>query len=52
MSIEQGQVGQYVWIVEQMLYPTNQLTDQLTDTASYRRAMSHLKITCMLLVWQ
>ena len=52
MPIEQGQVGQYMWIVERMRYPTNQLTEQLTDTASYRGALSHLKITCMLLVWQ
>ena len=35
-----------------MRYPTNQPTDQLTDTASYRGTLSHLKITCMLLVWQ
>ena len=52
MPIEQGHVGQYVWLVERMRYPTNQPTDQLTDTASYRGALSHLKITCMLLVWQ
>ena len=52
MSIEQGQVGQYMWIVEQTRNPTNQPTDQLTDTVSYRGALSHLKITCMLLVWQ
>ena len=32
-----------VWIVERMRYPTDRPTDQQTDTASYRGALSHLK---------
>ena len=34
-------MGATVWIVERMRY---QPTDQHTDTASYRGALSHLKI--------
>jgi len=34
-----------VWIVQRMRYrPTNRPTDQQTDTASYRGALSHLKM--------
>ena len=33
-----------MWIVERMRYPTDQQTDQPTDTASYRGPLSHLKM--------
>ena len=32
-----------VWIVERLRYPTGRPTNQPTDTASYRGALSHLK---------
>ena len=33
-----------MWIVERMRYPTNRPADRPTDTASYRGALSQLKI--------
>ena len=36
-----------MWIVERMRYPTDQQTDQPTDTAIYRGVLSHLKTSTL-----
>ena len=40
----------YVWIVERMRYRDRQ-TDRPTDTASFRGALSHLKIGILMVIY-